>query len=165
VNGQQGLVQKTRKLLSSKGFSMNRFFSLTTAVVVALAGGQVASAGTGKMGSHPHHGSHHGRMHSYSGKYNHNWGHSYWNSRYGCYTYWSPSSHCYYYWCSPASCYYPVTYCPYKTYVFEKPVNYATGVPVVTTPVVEVAAATATASATATATASASASAGAQRGE
>jgi len=135
---------------------MNRFLGTLTALAVSLAVGGLAWAG----GS-PHSASGHSHGHSsktnshvnfFQGKYNHHWEHCYWNSKYRCYEYWCPSARCYYYWCPPASCYYPVTYCPYNTYCFETPSNYAAGVPVVSTPVSGAVTAIATATATATAT-------------
>jgi hypothetical protein len=85
---------------------------------------------------------------SFFGKYHDHWGHCWWNSRYGCYFYWYPRASCYYYWCEPAGCYYPMSYCPYGTYSFGTPANYAPpSVPVVTAPVTATATATATAAA------------------
>jgi hypothetical protein len=38
--------------------------------------------------------------------------------RYGCCCYFDPCCAVWYYWCEPDLCFYPVTYCPYRLYVW-----------------------------------------------
>jgi hypothetical protein len=121
-----------------------------TATVLLAAAAQARGPGgihhTGSMGVVSHHDfghvSHHDFDHRrvsagtfYRGIHHHHWSYTYWDHRYGCYLYWDPYAYCYYYWCAPAGCYYPVSYCPYNTYCWQRPVGGVLPAPVASVPV------------------------------
>jgi len=55
----------------------------------------------------------------YRGRSHYHWSYQRFDARYGCTCYFDPCCSTWYYWCQPAGCYYPVSYCPYRTYVFS----------------------------------------------
>jgi len=119
---------------------MNRFWMMALALTASLLSAASVQA-RGPVGFRPSgrpSTSHNNlsRKPVFTGKFYKGVGHqhlsyTYWDGRYGCYLYWDPSAPCYYYWCAPAGCYYPVSYCPYNTFCWQKPVGGVLPPPVV----------------------------------
>ena len=102
-----------------------RVHSATPHVTTTIRTGSAAvkiSVGTGPriQNYHLQHGTRFQHGYYYRGHSHNHWGLVRFDPRYGCDCFWDPYVLAWFYWCERDICYYPVSYVPYRTYVFPQ---------------------------------------------